>query len=505
VSGSRSGSPLLLAGVLLLASAGACVPRATHRDDDRSPFEGDPRTDRPSTPSAAPASHEAEQIVAIAREELERDRLPGMAIAVARTGTVVVDEGLGWADLESSIPATAGDVFQLGSIGKQFTAAGVMLLVERGAVSLEAPIATYLRRAPPAWRDVRVRHLLQHSSGLREFITLPPFQRGASDVTRPSSELVDLIAAEPLGFRPGDRWSYSNSNYTLLAAILEQVTGKPYEVFLDEELFTPLGLDSLHHCPSVPPSATDDRPESRAPRYATGYVVDGGRWWRSPPENMSWARGDGGLCGTARDLVRWIRALAQGRALSEDSYRRMIASEPTADGITPAYGFGLSLVPLDDRIARIGHHGAMAGFTAMLDYYPADDLAIAVLVNRGGATPEVLAKRLARSLLGLPPRVAPEPGSHPDVGAPSFTGTWDIGITSFPIRVVEGSSGLRIEMPPPGTSDDLVPLGGDRFAAASAPDALEVWFERGASGRAEAMRLSMAELHWYGRRVLEER
>jgi CubicO group peptidase (beta-lactamase class C family) len=189
---------------------------------------------------------------------------------------------------------------------------------------------------------------------------------------------------EPLAFKPGDRWSYSNSNYALLGAIIEKLSGMPYEQYLAREFFEPLGLKSLHHCESKP----------ARPKLATGYHVRDGKPAPAEIENMNWARGDGGLCGTAGDLAKWARELAKGRAVTAESYRQMVSSKETKDGVRPSYGFGVSLVELDDRTPRISHGGAVSGFSNTLAYYPEKDLAIAVLTNRSGIWAQAIEQRI---------------------------------------------------------------------------------------------------------------
>jgi CubicO group peptidase (beta-lactamase class C family) len=238
----------------------------------------------------------------IARVALAERSIPGMSVVVMRGPATLIATGYGMADRESGAPATAGTVYQLGSISKQFTAAAVMRLVERGALRFEDPVSRHLPEYRPQGDSVRLRHLLHQTSGVREEFTLPRYGELISDTTRQNAELMILIEREPLGFAPGSRWSYSNSNYALLAAVIERTTGKPYDRFLAEEFFAPLGLVSLHHCAPLP----------TAPHHARRYVLESGRTAPAPPENMNWIRGDGGLCGTARDLARWTRALATG-------------------------------------------------------------------------------------------------------------------------------------------------------------------------------------------------
>jgi D-alanyl-D-alanine carboxypeptidase len=425
-------------------------------------------------------------IDSIAEEARTRQSIPGLSIVVTRGGEVIHSKGYGTADREAGTPATPETVYQIGSISKQLTAAGILRLVERGALSLDDRAIDRLPELPAAWGEVRLRHLLHQTSGVPEFLFLPDFGEHSSDVDRPASELRALIVRQPLQFAPGERWSYSNSNYTLLAAVIERVSGMPYETFLEQEIFKPLALTSFHHC----------SPRPSAPHHARGYGLRNGSVLAAPPENMNWARGDGGLCANAKDLARWGRALATGRAVSPRSFQSMTTPAPLRDGTVPAYGFGLSLIDPDSR-PKIAHHGAMSGYTGMLSFYPEEDLVIAVLANRGGLWADAIEKAIARQVLGL---ARPRVGTESLAGEESrrYEGTYDVG--AFQVRIVERDGRLWIETPPPAPTSPLLSQGEGRFVAETDPDAIQLAFTL-EGDRAERLVLSMAGMHWYGRRT----
>ena len=432
----------------------------------------------------------ARLVDSVAAAAMRATRTPGLVVVVRRGDTTVVARGYGVANVDARTPETARTVHQIGSISKQFAAAAVMRLVERRAIALDDPVSRHLPEYRPQGDAVRVRHLLHQTSGIREEFTLPRYGAGISDTTRPNAELMALIEREPLGFAPGARWSYSNSNYALLAKLIERVTGEPYERVLARELFEPLGLRSMHHCAPLPAAA----------HHARGYTVERGRVVPAPPENMHWIRGDGGLCASGEDLARWARALATGRAVSVDSYRRMTASARLADGTTPPYGFGLSLVPLDGRHRRVSHGGRMAGFTSTLAYYPDHDVTIVVLANLGGLWIESIEQAIARGVLGVPrPLVRDRPLGAADRRA--YVGAYDVGVTGVRVRVVDRGGRLWLEWPSPGPTVRLLHQGGGAFVAAEQPDAIGVTFDRTGAGTATIL---MAGMHWFGKRVLSE-
>jgi CubicO group peptidase (beta-lactamase class C family) len=439
-----------------------------------------------ASPLARASPRDVERTVdAAAAAALERG-IPGLTVAVLRGDEVLLARGYGVADRERGVGASAATVYAIGSISKQFTAAAILRLAERGTLALDDPVERHLPGYRPAGGTVRLHHLLRQTSGIREFFTLPAFNEGNADLDRPTSELVAMIEREPLGFAPGTRWSYSNSNYTLLAQILERRTGQPYERFLDQEFFRPLGLAATHHCAPLP----------AAPHHARGYGRAAAGVAPVPPENMNWARGDGGLCSTVEDLARWARALATGRAVSQRSYRLMTSRERLPDGTSPDYGYGLSLVSLDGRARKVAHNGAIGGFTSTLAHYPDHDLTIAVLTNLADARSESIEKAIARELLGSPVPGRPVAALLPDERR-EFAGAYDVGV--FSVSVAERDGGLWLEMPRPGPTSALAYEGGGTFGAEIDPDAIRLSFvER--PGPRRRLVLLMSGMHWYGTR-----
>jgi D-alanyl-D-alanine carboxypeptidase len=423
-------------------------------------------------------------VTALATRALDERRLPGLAVVVLREDDVVMAQGFGHADADRTGPISDGTVFQLGSISKQFLAALVLALVEGQRLSLDDAVVSHLpdfAQLPP---ELTVRHLLNHTSGVRELLFEPQAQAGFEDLSRSSTELEDFVRQLPVDFPPGSRWSYSNTNYLLLGFLVERMAGESYDAQLAARFFRPLELTSLHHCKSLP----------LLPAEAQGHWWHDGAIAPSPPENMNWIRGDGGLCGSAIDLARWTRLLATGRIVSPESYGQMIAATALADGSTVDYGLGLSLVG-PEGLRRFGHNGTMAGYTATTVYYPEEALTVVVLANLGDARPESIEQPIARRLLGLPEpefRVVPFSAEERQ----RYTGSYDIGI--FDVHIVERDGNLWLEMPRPGPTTPLSYLGDGVFAGDD-PEAIRVTFDA-AAGPAETLRLLMAGMRWYGER-----
>ncbi|MFU8814288.1 MAG: alpha/beta fold hydrolase [Pseudomonadales bacterium] len=437
---------------------------------------------------ATNASTPSSELDAMAAALLAEHRIPGLALIVLQGDKYVHARGYGLQDAHVLDAVSPETVFQLGSISKQFLAALVLRYAEQGRLSLEDRATQHLpefSRLPP---DLRVHHLLSHTSGIREPFSMPEYQNGIEDLSGSADALLSLLLGAPVDFPPGARWSYSNANYMLLALIVERLAEVPYERALAEELFVPLELASLRHCSPLP----QGRDEAR------GHVLRDDRVTSAPPENMNWIRGDGGLCGSALDLARWSRLLATEQVVSARSYQLMSAPAQLADGSRVDYGLGLSLVSLDGR-RKISHNGAMLGFSASAAYYPDNDLTVVVLTNRGDVRTEAIERTVARRLLHLP---VPDLRGR-DLSAQAraaYLGRYDIGV--FSVQVVERGQQLWLEAPPPGPTTPLRYLGDGVFAGDRDPDAVGVTFDH-VDGRAARLRLYMGGMHWYGQRLAE--
>jgi CubicO group peptidase (beta-lactamase class C family) len=316
------------------------------------------------------------QIVAAAERAAARaiaNGAPGVSVAVARHGELVYSGAFGITRRETRAPVRTDSVFQVGSITKQFVAAGIMRLQERGALSVEDDIRKYVPSLDTHGSSITLRHLLTHTSGLIDY--LPLLTNGYEPLTR--ERLVELLNPRPLLFAPGTSWSYSNSGYFLLAMVLEQVSGKAVHQYIHEEFALPLGLLHTGVCGAVNSPATPD-----------GFAQVNGVWIDVPAIDMSNAFGAGDLCSTATDLVLWSHALATGRVVSSDSYDQMQKATILKDGKEVAYGFGLATGKKLGRPA-VWHTGGIAGFQSALAYYTNEEISVAVLINALPAPEEI--------------------------------------------------------------------------------------------------------------------
>ena len=306
------------------------------------------------------------------------------AALVAIGDDIVFDEAYGSANLEWNIANTPAAKFRIGSVTKQFTAASILLLKERGLIDLDAPVKTYWPDAPPAWDAITVRNLLQHTSGITNVTNLDEFAT-VKFLPTTREELIARFADKPLEFTPGEKWDYSNSGYVLLSAIVEQVSGQDYADFVKANIFDPLGMADT----------AIDVTADIVPRRASGYAPSADGIVNAEYVNMAIPTGAGALYSTTHDLLKWQRALFGGRLLEPASLTEMTGpGVPAMAGAT--YGFGV-LRTEDEDGTMIWHGGGIEGFNAMLMHDPDRDITVVVLANLNGGQ----ANDLGRSLLQL--------------------------------------------------------------------------------------------------------
>ena len=316
--------------------------------------------------------------------EMERQHIPGLSLAVLRGDRVVMSRGYGFANVELRVPASDSTVYQSGSMGKQFTAALVEMLVEQKRLRLDDPIARWFPEGASVWGDITVRHLLTHTSGVAEYTDSTFDYR--KDYTE--DELVKFAASRPLDFRPGERWSYSNTGYVLLGALIHRVSGRFYGDFLRDSVFQPLGM-------------RDSRIISEAdivPNRADGYVLDDSvlknQEWVAPMLNTT---ADGALYVTVRDLAKWAVALNHGRVPSQSALDTAWTPVRLNNGTTYPYGFGWSIFNQRGR-SRISHTGSWQGFRTVIARYPESGITVVVLANLAQAQVGAIAYGIAGML-----------------------------------------------------------------------------------------------------------
>jgi CubicO group peptidase (beta-lactamase class C family) len=317
---------------------------------------------------------------------------PGAAAIVIKDGQVVLRKGYGLANLELGVPVSPDMVFAIGSITKQFTAAAILELQERGKLRLEDPITKYLPDYPMHGETITIEHLLNHTSGIPSYTGMREwFPRIREDIR--VEDLIAIFKDKPLDFKPGERWRYNNSAYILLGAVIEKISGETYEQFVEEEIFKKLGMKHSrygHH-------------EEIIPLRAAGYTRDDDGFRNADYVSMTHPYAGGSLMSTVDDLVLWDRALASDALLEPASRERMFTSGKLASGRPTRYGYGMTV--RDYEGWRISEHGGdIFGFASFLLRVPEERLFVAILSNDEASDPplEGLAFSIAAKALGKP-------------------------------------------------------------------------------------------------------
>ncbi len=396
------------------------------------PVSADARADG-SSPVLVPA-----KVDALFAEWAKPDS-PGCAVAVVRGGKILYAKGYGMADLEHDIPITPRTVFYIGSVGKQFTAYAVVRLAQQGKLSLDDDIHKYLPELHDFGRPVTVRHLIHHTSGLRDYfelLTLSGTREG--DLVTQKDIVRILWKQRELNFPPGERHLYSNSNYALLATIVERVTGESYRAWMARNVFEPLGMNQTQVC--------DDHQrviKNRAWSYRSDLGAKGSFKTMVFPYS---GYGAGGIYSTVEDLARWLSNFTKPREGDEPLIRQMFETGRLNSGQHINYGFAL-MVDQHQGVKRIGHAGALAGYRAYLGFFPDCDLGVIILSNLASFPP---GKAMQLADLFLPEKV-----EKPKTAAP--------GSAAEPSRAGVGPAPKRIDVagdrpadtPPALTADEL--------------------------------------------------
>lgn len=314
------------------------------------------------------------EVNALTEAYIRNDISPGLVLGI-RCGETYWIEAFGVSDIETQAPLTSSHQFFVGSIAKQFTAAAVLRLVEGAKADLDAPITDYLPDAPAAWSGITIRHLLNHTSGIRSYGTLP-HNLGAG--VMPSEALIGFIAAVRPSFPAGERFVYSTSAYSVLAYIVEQITGSPFDDTIEQQFLAPLQMADTGY-------SIGGKPNHLAGFHQ--YYWQGAALFTEPP-NTILGLGNG-MYSTVADLFVWQSALTTGRVVSETTYAQMTLQTETcsAEGETSIhdYGFALELqVSEHGELCRVGHGGNAGGHIVFLWEYPACDMSIIALQNSNG-------------------------------------------------------------------------------------------------------------------------
>ena len=336
--------------------------------------------DRTADPAAA--NPPADAVARLVRAEMQKQHIPGLALLVSHNGQPVRAEGYGLSNVELQVAVKPETIFQSGSVGKQFTATAVMMLVEAGKVGLEDPLTRYFPEAPVWWKEVTVRELLSHTAGFTDYPDDFDMRKDYSE-----EDLLKIVGAIPPAYAPGTKWSYSNLGYLTLGILIHRVTGEFYGDFLQRRIFKPLDMSTTRIIGEA----------DIVPNRSAGYRWVGGQLknqeWVSPSLNTT---ADGSLYFSVLDLAKWDAALYTEKLLRHASLQQMWRVAALRDGKPNAghYGYGWFIGNKHGHHV-VEHEGQWQGFETQISRYVDDGLTVVVLTNLAQARPERIADGVA--------------------------------------------------------------------------------------------------------------
>ena len=452
-------TPLIVIPFLLCAAAGVAPAQTVTAKPASSPAA------RKAPPAASKDAAAIDQLFRAAAKPGE----PGLAVIVVRKGQTLHRAAYGMANVELGVALQPDHVLRIGSVTKQFTSAAIMMLAEEGKLAVTDPITKFLPDYPAQGKTITIEHLLTHTSGIQSYTDMPKW-RSMFRQDMSLTELIDLFKNEPMQFEPGARWRYNNSGYILLGAIIEKASGKKYADFVQERIFTPLGMNDTRY----------DVTEQVIPRRAAGYGKSGERIVNAQYLSMTQPYAAGSLISTVDDLAKWDAGLAAGRVVNADSLAKIFTSYALASGSDSSYGYGWSIGRYEGRAVQ-EHGGGIHGFRSYVLRIPSDGVYVAVLSNIAAAapSPDMLARKAAAIAIGKP-LVNPPAVAMTAEQLDAYVGRY---------RTVSGThhavtrEGTRMFLQPAGGERlEVFPAGGDVFFEKDG--FLRLRFEREAGGQA---------------------
>jgi CubicO group peptidase (beta-lactamase class C family) len=322
---------------------------------------------------AAAVAARADNVDDYVKARMQRQHIPAVSLAVIKDGKIIKAEGYGLANVELNVPARPDTVYKIGSVSKQFIAAGIMLLIQEGRISLDDHVSKFLEGTPDTWKEITVRHLLTHTSGIvREAPGFDPLK------VQSDADVIKTAYSLPLRFAPGEKWEYCNVGYFTLAEIIRKVTGKAWGDYLTERIFVPLEMNATRT------TTVTDLVQNRA----HGYVWRDGKLQNDAIYLA--VRPSGAFLSSVLDLAKWDAALYTDKILKQSVRDQMWAAVKLNNGTSHPYGFGWELETVGGH-KQVHHGGSLTGFRAELTRFMDDKLTVIVLANGNNANPESIA------------------------------------------------------------------------------------------------------------------
>jgi D-alanyl-D-alanine carboxypeptidase len=395
---------------------------------------------------------------------------PGAAVIAVKDGKVVFRKGYGMANLELGVEVKPDMVFRLGSITKQFTAVAILMLAEQGKLSLSDDITKYLPDFPTQGHKITIEHLLTHTSGIKNYTALPewlPLWRKDMSLT----DLIGIFKDKPLDFAPGEKWSYSNSGYILLGAIIEKASGETYQDFIEKKIFAQVGMKHSFY----------DRTYRLIPGRVEGYSKQGEDFINCAYLSMTQPYAAGSLASSVDDLALWDQALYTEKLVKQESLQRAWTTFHLNNGKPTNYGYGWGVSSLEDH-RLIFHNGGINGFATSAMRLPEIQGYVAILTNSDSDGPDENAAKVALLLLGKPYK-EPTPVDLPTAAIDRYVGTYQRqGGPS--LAVTREGNKLFVLFP---RKVEIVPISETEFLLKGSMN--HVFFTRDASGMVTEFRL----------------
>lgn len=325
------------------------------------------------------------QINEVVTKVMQEKHIPGLSIAISIPGGKVIEESYGLANVEYKQPVEKDSIFEIGSISKTFTAIGIMMLQEEGRLSVNDRVTKYFPQYP-GWNDITLRHLLQHTSGIRDVTNVEPFKSNQGKDWTPQ-EVVAAIAGEPLDFEPGQKAQYSNSGCIILGLVIEKVTGISYGDFLAAKITKPLGMA---HTALGSKSAI-------IPKRVSGYAY-AGSLMNAEYASLALPYASGGILSNPSDLIKLVKVFRGEALLNKKSIGEMFAPahlnngtryESSDPGLKITFGYGLDSIVLKEGIIP-AKTGGISGFNSFFAYFPESQTMVALTANLNNSLQDLL-------------------------------------------------------------------------------------------------------------------
>lgn len=352
---------------------------------------------------------------------------PGGVALVAKAGKPIYRKAFGMANMELNVPMKPENIFEIGSITKQFTAVSILLLEEEGKLSIKNPITKWIESYPTHGYTITIHHLLTHISGIKSYTDMEKWSKQWREEIKPM-EMIDLFKNEPMDFAPGEKWSYNNSAYFMLGYIIEKASGMPYPDFLDKRIFQPLGLQN-----------TSYGSMSRIiPNRATGYQKSSNAFVNAEYLSLTQPYAAGSIMSTVDDLLTWNNAIHAGKVVKKETLQKAFADTKLNNGKETHYGYGWGLDDVNGS-PTYEHSGGIFGYLTNAIYLPKEDVFVVVFTNCNCQVPSEVSTRMAGEAIGKP---YPEPTAGlklDEAHLKSLTGVYefDEGVTRY-ISLEEG-------------------------------------------------------------------